>query len=246
MANDSQPITGTLRDDETDHGGQCAPAVGDGLLTAFAHEMRNVLGPVRTAAYLLRAGAGEGTQAQWALDLIDRQVQAITALLDELADYSKLARGALELQRQSIDFRDVLDGAISVCTVTLDERRQALKWTRPAVGIPVRGDRARLIHAVSAALRSTSGGTATGSAIPIRVDLSATEVVTAIGEAAVPPAPDTAAHTDALSPARDDFVPLPKVGLSLAQAVVERHGGALIVLDPSRFVIRLPLARELN
>jgi len=244
MANDSRPITGTLRADGTDHGGQRAPAAVDGLLTAFAHEMRNVLGPVRTAAYLLRAGVGEGTQAQWALDLIDRQVQAITALIDELADYSKLARGALEVECQSIDFRDVLDGAVSACNVTLNERRQALEWARPDAAIPVRGDRARLIHAVGAALRSTSGAAAAASAIFLRVDLSATEVVTAIGEAAVPPAPDTAARTDPRSPAHDNFVPLPKVGVSLAQAIVERHGGAMVALDPSRFVVRLPLAGE--
>ena len=210
--------------------------------------MRNTLGPVRTAAHLLRAGASDDAQAQWALDLIDRQVQAITALIDELADYSRLTRGALELQSQSIDFRDVIDGAASACAVTLNERRQTVQWTRPAARIPVRGDRARLTQAVSAVLRSTSGAAATGSRIPVRVDPSAGEVVTEIGESAAAAPPDlTAAHSVAPSAAREDAsAPLPKLGLSLAEAIVARHGGALIALDPSRFVIRLPLAGEPN
>ena len=247
-ASDSHRITGSSPDGAADNGGQRAPTAADAPLVAFAHEMRNILGPVRTAAHLLRAGANDDAQAQWALDLIDRQVQAMTALIDELADYSRLARGALELQCHSMDFRDVLDGAASACAVTLNEKRQALEWTRPAAETPVRGDRARLMQAVSAVLRSASGATATGSRISIRVDLLAGEVVTTVGEPpAPPPTGFTAANSDARSAARaETSAPLPKLGLSLAQAIVARHGGALVALDPSRFVIRLPLAVELN
>lgn len=244
MASDSQPTAGSSPDGSSDQRGERPPAVADGFLTAFAHEMRNILGPVRTAAHLLRAGASDDAQAQWALDLIDRQVQGITALIDELADYSRLARGELALRCDSMDLRDVLDGAAFACAATLNERRQALQWTRPGAAIPVRGDRARLMQAVGAVLRSASGAAATGSRIPVRVDVSAGEVVTGIGESAIPASTDpTAARSDPRAAKGDEpSAPLPKLGLSLAQVIVARHGGALIAPDASRFVIRLPLA----
>ena len=98
------------------------------------HEMRNALGPVRTATYLLRASANDDAQAQWALDLIDRQVQAITMSIDELADFARITRGALELQSEPMDFRDVLDSAASACAVTMTEKRQTLGWLRLSFG----------------------------------------------------------------------------------------------------------------
>jgi len=112
----------------------------------------------------------------------------------------------------------------------------------------VRGDHARLTQAVGAVLHSTSGAAATGSRIPVRVDSAAGEVVTEIGESAAVAPPDlTAVRSVAPSAARETAsAPLPKLGLSLAEAIVARHGGALIALDPSRFVIRLPLAGEPN
>jgi len=72
--------------------------------------------------------------------------------------------------------------------------------------------------------------------------------VAAIGESAVPPPTDpTAARSESRpEPREEPSAPLPKLGLSLAQAIVARHGGALIAPDASRFVIRLPLAEGPN
>lgn len=243
MGNGSPRITGSSEDGSGDHGRRSSPGIPDALLTAFAHEMRNALGPVRTAAYLLRASTSDDAQARWALDLIDRQLQAMTASIDELADLARLGRGALELESEPMDFSEVLDSAASACAAVLAEKRQTLEWTRPATRIPVCGDRVRLIQALSAVLRTTSRAALAGSRIPVHVDRAAAEVATTVGGTSHIPIDAVATRSDGHSAASEASTPTSaSVGLALAQAIVARHGGALIAIGRSRFAIRLPLA----
>jgi signal transduction histidine kinase len=220
-------------------GGRDGAGVPDALLAAFAHEMRNALGPVRTATYLLRASTTDA-QAQWALDLIDRQVQAITASIDELADLARFARGPLELDSQPMAFGDVLDGAASACATALSERRQTLEWSRPATAVAVHGDPQRLTQALSAVLRATSRAAQAGSPIRIAVERDATAVTTAIGGTAEAPIELTSQPEDDLGQSR--VQPSANVGLTLAQEILARHGGSLTATGRSRFAIRLPVA----
>ena len=245
MASDSQRTTGSSPDGSSDHARR-APArrrrrSPDGLRARDAEHSRSRAHRRPSAARGCERRCAGAVGAR-----LDRSASPGDNGFDRRARglFAARARRAVALRCDSMDLRDVLDGAAFACAATLNERRQALQWTRPGAAIPVRGDRARLTQAVGAVLRSASGAAATGSRIPVRVDVSAGEVVTGIGESAMPASTDsTAARSDARTAARDEpSAPLPKLGLSLAQAIVARHGGALIALDPSRFVIRLPLA----
>lgn len=256
MGNDSTRDTGASPPGSSDRGRDGASGVPGPLLAAFAHEMRNALGPVRTAAYLLRASTTDA-QAQWALDLIDRQVQAITASIDELADLARLTHGTLELGAQPIAFDDLLDGAESACATALAERRQLVDWARSAGPIAVRGDRVRLTQALGAVLRATSRATQTGSRIRIAVVCEAAEVATVIE--GTPDAPSGAIPMQSSTPdTPSGAIPAPaptgaaantgphfagNVGLTLATEIVARHGGTLTASGRSRFAIRLPVIR---
>jgi len=233
-------------DDRRGGGEAQTSSVPSATLTAFAHELRNALGPVRTAAYLLRANASGDAQAQWALDLIDRQVLAITASIDELADLGRLARGTLELRLEPIEYRDVLVGAASACAPMLAEKRHTLEWKPPAAPIAVSGDLPRLTHAVSAVLRTAARGSASGCRIRIGVERTAGHCTTTIEVAAKGASPrSVATQPDEQPPESDEPVTAPiNVSWLLAQAIVAGHGGALAALDASRFTMRLPLAAE--
>jgi signal transduction histidine kinase len=205
--------------------------------------VRGALGPVRTAAYLLRASTSDDAHARWALDLIDRQLQAITASIDELADLARLRRGALELESEPTDFSEVLDGAASLCAAALAEKRQTLEWTRPATRIPVCGDRVRLSQALSAVLRATSRAAVAGSRIPVHVDRAAAEVATTMGGTSDTPIDAIATQSDGISAASEASTRTSaSVGLALAEAIIAQHGGALTAIGRTRFAIRLPLA----
>ena len=222
-------------------GGETGPDVSDTLFAALAHELRNALGPVRTAAYLLRASVRDDTQAQWALDLIDRQVLSITAAIDELADLARLRRGTLELGSDVVDLREALDMAASACATALAEKRQALDWTRPADRIAVRGDPERLAQALAAVLRATSSGAVAGTRISVQTGCTDAQVGIHIGETPEGEPRATRAGDNATAPSAATVLAA-SIGLTLAQGIFGQLGGSLAARVGPRFAIRLPLS----
>ena len=236
MGNDTPRIAGSSAkgpDDRVDR--EEPPGTSDALLAAFAHELRNALGPVRTAAHLLRASVRDDTHAQWALDLIDRQVHSITDSGDELADVVRINRGTLELATGVVDIIAALDSAASACSTTLAERRQALEWTRTAHRLTVRGDAMRLAQALAAVLGAASRTAVAGSRISVQTDRSDVEVEIRIREIS-----ESDPHGDDDSTLGRAL--LATTGLALARGIFALHGGSLCAAGRSQFTMRLPLA----
>ena len=72
----------------------------DEFLAVLAHELRNPLAPIRNALALLQAQGGLGPEATWCRDLIDRQVDQLTRLVEDLLDVSRISSGKIKLQRE--------------------------------------------------------------------------------------------------------------------------------------------------
>jgi signal transduction histidine kinase len=225
-------------------GGHRNPSnASDVPLAAFAHELRNALGPLRTAAHLLRASVHDDAQAQWALDLIDRQVHSISASIDELADLARVMRGALPLGSDLVNLGEAVDSAASACIKALTERRQTLRWTRPADRMTVLGDSARLVQALAAVLRTMSRIAPASSQISVQLNFDRTEVETVIcGISEIAPV-ETGGRADGAG--SDTQAPLmaASIALSLARGIFALHGGSLDASGAASFAVRLPLAR---
>ncbi len=71
----------------------------DDFLAMLAHELRNPLAPIRNAAQILRLKGPPSAELQWAREVIDRQVQHVTRLIDDLLDVSRITRGRIELRK---------------------------------------------------------------------------------------------------------------------------------------------------
>jgi signal transduction histidine kinase len=84
----------------------------DRFLAVLAHELRNPLAPIRTAMEVLRRPGLRSEKATWCHDIIDRQVRQMSHLLDDLLDLSRLSRGQLRLQKQTLDVAHVLEQAL--------------------------------------------------------------------------------------------------------------------------------------
>ncbi len=228
-------------------GGHRDPSnTSDVPLAAFAHELRNALGPLRTAAHLLRASVRDDAQGQWALDLIDRQVHSISASIDELADLARVMRGTLQLESDLVDLGEAVDSAASACAKALTEKRQTLTWTRSADRMMVRGDSARLVQALAAVLYTMSRIAAAGSQISVQVDFDRSEAETLICEISEIGPVEAGGPADAASIADPDTqAPLlaASIALSLARGIFALHGGLLNAAGAARFAVRLPLAR---
>ena len=93
----------------------------DEFLATLAHELRNPLAPVRNAVHVLRLKSSATPELQWASGMIERQVQAMSRLIDDLMDVSRINQGRIELRRERVELASVLHDAIETSRPLIDE-----------------------------------------------------------------------------------------------------------------------------
>src|SRR6185437_9851350 len=103
----------------------------DEFLATLAHELRNPLAPIRQAALISKSTNATDAQKRWSHDVINRQVQHMSLLLDDLLDVSRITRGTLELRLQATELADVIDAAVETARPLLDSKRHAFSIVRP-------------------------------------------------------------------------------------------------------------------
>ncbi|PYR75606.1 MAG: hypothetical protein DMF87_20070 [Acidobacteria bacterium] len=84
----------------------------DEFLATLSHELRNPLAPIRNAVEVMRRAGPDAEVAERALAIMERQLQQLVHLTDDLLDMSRITHGAIELQRDRIDLRVVLRSAV--------------------------------------------------------------------------------------------------------------------------------------
>ena len=112
----------------------------DEFMAMLGHELRNPLAPIKTALGLLKR---RGVWSQ-ELDVIQRQVDHMIRLVDDLLDVARIAGGKLALKRVPTEIGAVMARAIEISAPLLEQRRQALEVDVAAAGLCVNGDAARL------------------------------------------------------------------------------------------------------
>ncbi|MBL0422089.1 HAMP domain-containing histidine kinase [Ramlibacter sp. AW1] len=132
----------------------------DQFIATLGHELRNPLAPVRYAAKLLHRS--EDPAVRRAATIIDRQVDGMAALLDKLLDVSRISHGLVELKRESVDLRELVQAAAEDARPWADSTGLQLTVEAPDAAIMVSGDRVRLKQVLdnllNNAIKFTSGG----------------------------------------------------------------------------------------
>ena len=224
----------------------------DEFLAMLAHELRNPLAPIRAAASVLPAAAGDAERTAQLADVIERQVTHMTRLVDDLLDVSRVTRGLVKLDLEVDDLKSIVSGAIEQVRPLIEKRRHTLAtWMVPAP-VPVRADRTRLVQVFANLLNNAAKYTPDGGHLELRVDIRD-------GEAAVS-VRDNGAGIDAqlLPHVFDLFSQGTRdadrsqgglgIGLALARSITQLHGGQIVGLSNGRgqgseFVVRLPVAK---
>ncbi|MDB5939726.1 MAG: putative histidine kinase, hybrid, partial [Polaromonas sp.] len=141
----------------------------DEFLATLAHELRNPLAPIRTAAEVIRLRNPADPTVQRARTVIERQVLHLTRLVDDLLDISRITRGTVHLHRETLDICVVVQGAIDSVQSTLDAAGLTLTHLTDQPPIPVRGDATRLVQCVVNLLTNAVKFTPPGGGIAVRV-----------------------------------------------------------------------------
>jgi len=138
----------------------------DEFLAILAHELRNPLQPLQTAVEVLEHEPDKPVPAR-IRKIVQRQVQHITRLVDDLLDVARFTAGKLELRREPTDLDSIVEEAVASCRTSIDSRNHHLEisaHTPPAI---VHGDPVRLIQCVCNLIHNAVKYTEPGGRITI-------------------------------------------------------------------------------
>ena len=225
----------------------------DEFLAMLAHELRNPLAPITNAAQLLRMPSVDENLRLKASSIISRQVRHMTELVDDLLDVSRVTRGLVKLETETLELTGVLRAAVEQARPHIEERKHALAVEAPMHPVVVAGDRTRLVQVLVNLLNNAAKYTPQGGKITLRLEAGPEQArMTVI---------DNGAGMDAklLPHVFDLFTQAERtpdrsqgglgIGLALVKTIVQMHDGQVEAHSDgpnlgSAVSVLLPLTRE--
>jgi PAS domain S-box-containing protein len=219
----------------------------DEFLATLAHELRNPLAPLRNAVELLRH---PGAEPAWCRRVIERQVQHLARLIDDLLDVSRIARDKLELRKTTLAVTDLIGHAIEASRPMVADRKQELIVGPLPERAYVIGDLVRLTQVLTNLLTNAAKFTEGPGTIRLDAAREGGAIRISVADTGIGIAKDELARVfDKFyqSPGRGDrFLGGLGIGLSLVRQLVELHGGSVEAHSGglgrgSEFIVRLPM-----
>ncbi len=135
------------------------------FLAMLGHELRNPLAPIRNAVQIMRRLDLDNPKILWARDMVDRQVDHLARLVDDLLDVSRIAQGKLTLHKTPLDIATVVRQAIETSQSYIDAQHHTLSVSMPDEPMPLQGDPVRVTQVVSNLLNNAAKYTRQGGRI---------------------------------------------------------------------------------
>jgi len=202
----------------------------DEFLATLAHELRNPLGPIRNAAQYLKLKGGD-PESIHSLEIIERQVQQMARLMEDLLDISRITRDALELRFSEFTVRDLIQDVTEATQFTAHEAGQDLRVTVEDPGATLHADRARIVQVVSNLVNNAVKYTPRGGRIEIAARAPRGDLVVAVSDDGI------GIPRDKLADIFEPFSQLDRslektrgglgIGLALSKRLVEMHHGTI-------------------
>jgi two-component system CheB/CheR fusion protein len=137
----------------------------DHFLAMLAHELRNPLTPIQSAAHVMRKLEPSDLRLGWASDVIERQVRHLSRLVDDLLDVSRIAQGKIELKKEAVDLSTAVASAVEANGALIDSKKHQL--TVDVASITVLADMTRLTQILSNLLNNAAKYTREGGRLSI-------------------------------------------------------------------------------
>lgn len=223
----------------------------DEFLATLAHELRNPLAPLRNGLQILRLAKDDREVLTQTREMMDRQLQQMIRLIDDLLDVSRISRGKIELRREIMDLKIAVLNAAETSRPLIEQAGHELKIELQPDPVLVYGDTTRLSQAFSNLLNNAAKFTKLGGKIRLRVERDNGYVVISVADNGI----GIPAHLQATI--FEMFVQVDQslekiqgglgVGLTIVKRLVEMHDGTVDVQSEgqdqgSTFTVRLPIA----
>jgi signal transduction histidine kinase len=223
----------------------------DEFLATLAHELRNPLAPLRNALEILRLAGTNTAMSEKAREMMERQLNQMVRLVDDLLDVSRITTGKLGLRKAVIELQAAVRDATETVKPFLEARHQVMSIDLPVEPLPVDGDRTRLAQVFANLIHNAAKYSAPETPIAFSLAREGGEAVVRVRDRGI------GLDAGSLTSIFEMFVQVDKsleraqsglgVGLTLAKRLVSLHGGTIEAHSEGRgkgseFVVRLPLA----
>ncbi len=219
------------------------------FLATLAHELRNPLSPIKSAVQLM-AMLDVSHEIEELRVTMERQVEQIVRLLDDLMDVSRIGRGKIELKKQAVEIRTIIDAAVENSQALIDSNQQHLTVHAPDSGLTVDADPARLTQVVCNLINNASKYSDIDCKIDVSAQVEGEHVAIVVKDNGSGISADRIDAIFEMFSQIEDSVERGTaglgIGLTLVRTLVELHGGTVAAHSSgighgSEFTIRLPL-----
>jgi signal transduction histidine kinase/DNA-binding response OmpR family regulator len=222
----------------------------DEFLATLAHELRNPLAPMNNGLQLMRLAASNPATLEQARAMMERQLQQMKRLVDDLLDVSRISRNKLELRKEFVELAIVVNRATETSRPLIEAAKQELLVTLPEEPVLLDADPVRLAQTFSNLLNNASKYSEAGSQIWFQAEQQDHEIVVRVRDTGI------GIPADKLPNIFDIFMQVDRslersqgglgIGLTLVRQLVQMHGGSVEVRSDgpgkgSEFIVRLPL-----
>ncbi|MDY0973573.1 ATP-binding protein [Massilia sp. CFBP9012] len=223
----------------------------DEFLAMLAHELRNPLAPIVSAATMLSNFNLDPAMVQRASEIVARQAGHMTALIDDLLDVSRVTRGKVELELRELDFKDVIADAIEQVRPLVEKHQHRLTLDLPPARAIVVGDRKRLVQVMTNLLSNAAKYTLERGRIEVRLTTEGDALAVDIRDDGIGMSPELIACAFDLfaqgARGLDRSQGGLGIGLALVRSLLKLHGGAVSASSDgpghgSTFHVSLPLS----
>ncbi|HJX11147.1 MAG TPA: PAS domain S-box protein, partial [Candidatus Binatia bacterium] len=166
----------------------------DEFLATLAHELRNPLALMRNVVNLIQIPGSSEDELRWGRDILDRQVNYLIRLTDDLFDVSRITRQKLELQKERVDLREVVNAAVESSRPSINNRGHDLIATLPKQAIYIEADPVRLAQVFMNLLTNAVKYTPTAGKIWLNVELAGGQVLVRVRDTGVGLSAESLAH----------------------------------------------------
>jgi signal transduction histidine kinase len=222
----------------------------DEFLAILGHELRNPLAPISNALQVLKLPGANGHVAEQAREMMERQVQHMVRLVDDLLDVSRIVRGKVDLRREPVELAAAVARAVETVGPLVEAEGHELTVDLPPEPLRVSADLVRLAQVVGNLLNNAARYTERGGKIWVEGRREGNKAVLKVRDTGIGIAPDVVPRI------WDLFVQADRrlkgahggmgVGLALVKGLVGLHGGTVEAHSEgpgkgSEFIVSLPL-----
>ena len=223
----------------------------DEFIATLSHELRNPLAPIRAAAKVIASPKVAPAQLQQAQSIVERQINHMALLLDDLLDIARITQGKLQLKKETLSLIPVVDAAVEAVRSTLDGKHQQLELSLPSEAVLLDADHLRLSQIISNLLTNAVKYSDPGSRIELVCAVQGSMLMLSVKDNGIGIAPESLSSVFDMFSQVDSFAGRSEgglgIGLALVKGITELHGGTVEARSAglgqgSEFIVRLPLA----